>query len=329
MTPQSTSPPNQTCELDDTVPAQSNMDTLIETLLSSSSLESRTQAAAQLAELDELPREAVEALRTCLRAAEAGLVEAAVLALSRHDFLSELHELLDEVHGPKPGLARRMLRRTLDREVDDIRELVQLLGGDKLEALLASELLAEQGETVVPIIAELIERHVDSKDGDDDWWRAQSWMYWAGRVLRRLGPRAAAAASTLSKIFTHGDPYRDTTHQATQALAAMGAGVIPILLSTLSGELALRLIAGMDEAERIRAADVLLPVLIERLPGSDDYELRLILRMLEPLPTQSTRGHEASLARALATVEVPEGEYTAELLQALHSRFSAESTSAT
>jgi hypothetical protein len=301
------------------------MDTLIQTLLSSSSLESRKQAVAQLAELDELPREAVDALRTCLRDAEDELVEASILALIRHGSLSELHELLDEVHGRKPGLARRVLRRTLDREVDDIPELVQLLGGGSLEALLASELLAEQGEAVVPIVAELIEGHVDSKDGDNDWWRAQSWMYWAGRVLRRLGPRAVAAAPTLSKIFTHGDPYRDTTHQATKALAAMGAGVIPILLNTLDGELALRLIAGVDEAERTLAADVLLPVLIERLPGSEDYELRLILGMLEPLPTQATRGHEAALAGALARVEAPDDEDPAERLNTLRSRFAAES----
>lgn len=306
------------------------MDTLIETLLSSSSIASRKQAAALLAERDELPREAVEALRTCLRAAEDELVEAAALALLRHDFLSELHKLLDDFYGQKPGLARRVLRRTLDREVDDIPELVQLLGGDSLEALLASELLAEQGEVVVPIVAELIERHAESKDGDDGWWRAQSWMYWAGRVLRRLGPRAAAAAPSLCKIFTHGDPYRDTTHQATQALVAMGAGVIPILLKALGGEQALRLITRMSDAELIRAADVLLPVLIERLTGSgDDDELPLILGMLERLPTEVTRGHAASVARALATVEAPDSESTTELLYALRTRFAPASTSAT
>jgi len=200
------------------------MQTLIEKL-SASELESRRQAARQLGALDELPREAVDALRTCLQADDNELVEAAALALVRHNFLSELHKLLDGFYGPKPGLARRVLRHTFGRDVEAVSELVQLLGSNNLEALLASELLAEHGEAVVPTIAELIERHVDSKDGDDGWWRAQSLMYWAGRVLRRLGPRAAAAAPTLCKIFTHGDPYRDTTHQARAALRAMGASI--------------------------------------------------------------------------------------------------------
>lgn len=198
------------------------MHTLIETLMSASELEPRKQAALALGQLDELPSEAVEALRACVRAPEDELVEAAATALVRHGFLSELHMLLDDFRGPKPGLARRMLRQTLEREVETIPELVQLLGSNNLEALLASELLAEQGEAVVSIMIELIERNVDSTDGDDGWWSAQSLMYWACRVLRRLGPRAIAAAPTLCKIFTHGNPYRDTTYQATRALEAMG-----------------------------------------------------------------------------------------------------------
>jgi hypothetical protein len=221
------------------------MHTLIETLLSGSELESRKQAARELGQLEELPREAVEALRACLRADEHELVEAAAFALVQHDFVSELHKLLDEFYGHKPGLARRMVRRTLDRDVESVPELVELLGGSNLEALLASELLAEQGDAVVPIMVELIERNVDSTDGDDGWWNAQSVMYWAGRVLRRLGPRAVAAAPTLCKVFTHGQPYRDTTYQATRALEAMGASIIPILLDSPERELIAELIENL------------------------------------------------------------------------------------